>query len=103
VAAATKLTVELRAEVERELADGYPVAVVAQRHGIGRRTLGRANDRRISLVWVRDFAGHRSVKTTETYVHKIENPNVTRAAVEAMAGVEHSWNTEPGTAGSGGE
>jgi hypothetical protein len=47
--------------------------------------------------------GYRATKTTETYVHKIENPNVTRAAVEAMAGVEHSWNTEPGTAGSGGE
>jgi hypothetical protein len=41
VAAATKLTAELRAEVERELAAGHPVAVVAQRHGIGRRTLGR--------------------------------------------------------------
>jgi hypothetical protein len=41
VAAATKLTAELRAEVERELATGHPVAVVAQRHGIGRRTLGR--------------------------------------------------------------
>jgi hypothetical protein len=41
VAPATKLTAELRAEVERELAAGHPVAVVAQRHGPGRRTLGR--------------------------------------------------------------
>src|SRR5512133_1691644 len=41
VAPETKLTAELRAEVERELAAGHPVAVVAQRHGIGRRTLGR--------------------------------------------------------------
>jgi hypothetical protein len=41
VAPGTKLTVELRAEVERDRAAGYPVAVVAQRHGIGRRTLGR--------------------------------------------------------------
>ena len=82
-----------------ETEDG-PVTFHSLRHtGISRL----ANDRRISLVWVRDFAGHRSVKTTETYVHKIENANVTRAAVEAMAGVEHSWNTEPGTAGSGGE
>jgi hypothetical protein len=36
VAPGTKLTVELRAEVERDLAAGHPVAVVAQRHGIGR-------------------------------------------------------------------
>jgi hypothetical protein len=41
VAPATKLTAQLRAEVERELAAGHPVAVVAQRHGLGRRTLGR--------------------------------------------------------------
>jgi hypothetical protein len=41
VTAASKLTEALRAEVERELAAGHPVAVVAQRHGIGRRTLGR--------------------------------------------------------------
>jgi hypothetical protein len=41
VAHGMKLTAELRAEVERELAVGHPVAVVAQRHGLGRRTLGR--------------------------------------------------------------
>jgi hypothetical protein len=35
----SQLTPELRADVERELADGVPVAVVAQRFGIGRRTL----------------------------------------------------------------
>lgn len=37
----TLLTPELRVDVERELADGVPVVVVAQRFGIGRRTLGR--------------------------------------------------------------
>jgi Transposase len=37
----SKLTPELRAEVERELAAGQPVAVVAQRHGLSRRTLTR--------------------------------------------------------------
>src|SRR4029453_8290916 len=37
----TLLTPELRVDVERELADGGPVVVVAQRLGIGRRTLGR--------------------------------------------------------------
>jgi integrase len=47
-----------------ETEDG-PVTFHSLRHtGISRL----ANDRRISLVWVRDFAGHRSVKTTETYV-----------------------------------
>jgi integrase len=61
-----------------------------------------ANDRRIPLVYVRDFARHASLATTETYVHKIESPSVTAAAAEAMA-LEHSWNTEPGTPGSGGE
>jgi hypothetical protein len=36
-----KLTPELRVDLERQLADGVPVAVVAQRFGIGRRTLHR--------------------------------------------------------------
>jgi transposase len=37
----TLLTDELRADVERELAAGVPVAVAAQRVGVGRRTLTR--------------------------------------------------------------
>jgi transposase len=41
VAAPSKLTPELRAELERDLAAGVPVAVLAQRQGISRRTLGR--------------------------------------------------------------
>jgi integrase len=45
-----------------------------------------ANDRRIPLVAVRDFAGHQSLETTETYVHKIENPDVVTAMAEASAG-----------------
>jgi integrase len=61
-----------------------------------------ANHPRIPLVYVRDFARHSSLSTTETYVHAIESPSVTAAAGEAMA-LEHSWNTEPGTPGSGGE
>jgi hypothetical protein len=56
-----------------------------------------ANDRRIPPVYVRDFAGHRSLKTPG-YVHKIESAEVTAAAAEAMA-VEHSWNVDSGTRG----
>lgn len=41
MAAPSKLTPELRVEIERELAAGVPVAVLAQREGISRRTLGR--------------------------------------------------------------
>ena len=41
MAAATKLTAELLAEVERELAEGVSVAFIAQRQGIARRTLHR--------------------------------------------------------------
>lgn len=58
-----------------------------------------ANNPKIPLVWVRDFAGHRSIKTTEGYVHRIESEAVTAAAVEAMT-LEHSWNTDSGNAGS---
>jgi integrase len=45
-----------------------------------------ANHRKIPLVQVRDFAGHKNLSTTETYVHKIENPEVTAAMAEAMTG-----------------
>jgi hypothetical protein len=41
VAPATLLTPELRAAIERELADGVPVAIVAQRVGVSRRNLNR--------------------------------------------------------------
>jgi hypothetical protein len=41
VGRSTLLTDELRADVERELAAGVPVAVAAQRVGVGRRTLTR--------------------------------------------------------------
>jgi integrase len=40
----------------------------------------------IPLVYVRDFAGHATLATTETYVHKIESAETTAAAVLAMAG-----------------
>jgi integrase len=81
-----------------ETEDG-PVTFHSLRHtGISRL----ANDRRIPLVYVRDFAGHKSLSTTETYVHKIENEAVTTAAAEAMA-VEHVWNTDSGTPGTDGE
>lgn len=61
-----------------------------------------ANHPKIQLVWVRDFAGHRSIRTTEGYVHRIESHAVTAAAVEAMT-LEHSWNTDSGNAGSDAE
>ena len=61
-----------------------------------------ANHPSIPLVSIRDFARHASLQTTETYVHKIESPKVVAAMAEAMA-VEHLWNAEPGTQGSGGE
>jgi integrase len=59
-----------------------------------------ANHPQIPLVYVRDFARHASLSTTETYVHRIESPSVTAAAAQAM---EHSWNTEQGNTGNGGE
>jgi integrase len=45
-----------------------------------------ANHPRVPLVYVRDFAGHASLSTTETYVHKIESAETTAAAALAMAG-----------------
>jgi integrase len=60
-----------------------PVTFHALRHtGISRL----ANHPSIPLVYVRDFAGHRNLTTTETYVHKIGSATVTAAAAEAMAG-----------------
>jgi hypothetical protein len=37
----TKLSDKVRTDLERELADGVPVAVAAQRADVGRRTLTR--------------------------------------------------------------
>jgi integrase len=47
-----------------------------------------ANHPEIPLVYVRDFAGHANLATTEKYVHRIEQPTVTAAAAAAMAGRE---------------
>jgi integrase len=46
-----------------------------------------ANHPSIPLVYVRDFAGHASLQTTEGYVHKIASSTVTAAAAEAMGGM----------------
>ncbi len=46
-----------------------------------------ANHPDIPLVYVRDFAGHASLVTTEGYVHHIESSAVTTAAGEALAAV----------------
>jgi integrase len=56
-------------------------------HSLRHTAISRlANDPRIPLVYVRDFAGHASLQTTETYVHKIDSAKVTAAAAEAMGG-----------------
>lgn len=65
-----------------ETADGKVTFHSLRHTGISRL----ANYPQIPLVYVRDFAGHASLSTTETYVHKIEQPSVTAAAAEAMAG-----------------
>jgi hypothetical protein len=54
------------------------------------------------LVQVRDFARHKSLTTTETYVRKIDSPELTAAMAAAMA-LEHSWHTDSGPLGSDGE
>jgi|SRR5215207_1681327 len=60
-----------------------PVTFHSLRHtGISRL----ANHPSIPLVYCRDFAGHASLQTTETYVHKLDSATVTAAAVEAMGG-----------------
>jgi integrase len=60
-----------------------PVTFHALRHtGISRL----ANHPSVPLVYVRDYAGHRNLSTTEIYVHKIDSQAVTAAAVEAMSG-----------------
>lgn len=78
-----------------------PVTFHSLRHtGISR--LANAYPDPIPLVYVRDFAGHQSLNTTETYVHKIESEAVTTAAAKAMA-LEHAWNTDSGNTGTGEE
>jgi integrase len=97
-AISTAFTKAVRAAGLPETRDGK-VGFHSLRHtGISRL----ANHPLIPLVWVRDFAGHWSIKTTETYVHKIDSAEVAAAAVDAMT-LEHSWNTEPGSRGSDGE
>ena len=60
-----------------------PVTFHSLRHtGISRL----ANHPSIPLVYVRDFAGHRNLSTTEVYVHQIGSQAVTAAAAEAMSG-----------------
>jgi hypothetical protein len=71
-------------------------------HGVGRVTfhslrhtaLSRlANHPSIPLVYVRDFAGHSTLATTETDVHKLESAETTAAAVLAMAGTSGTSGT----------
>jgi hypothetical protein len=38
----------------------------------------------------------------QRYAHQIESPEVVRAMAEAMM-LEHGWNTDQGTLGTGGE
>jgi integrase len=65
-----------------ETQDG-PVTFHSLRHTACSRL---ANSPSIPLVYVRDFAGHANLATTEGYVHRIEQPSITAAAAEAMAG-----------------
>jgi integrase len=44
-----------------------------------------ANHPEIPLVYVRDFAGHTNLATTERYVHRIESQSATQAAAAAMS------------------
>jgi integrase len=52
-----------------------------------------ASHPQIPLVYVRDFAGHASLSTTETYVHKLESAETTAAAALAMAGTSLARET----------
>lgn len=57
------------------------VSPSASRHtGISRL----ANHPGVPLVHVRDFAGHVSLATTQSYVHKIEDATVAQAMQEAL-------------------
>jgi integrase len=98
-----------RVDREREDAGGLLVDAVAGPdgpvvfHSLRHTGISRlANDRRIPLVQVRDFARHKSLTTTETYVQKIDSPELTAAMAAAMA-LEHSWHTDSGPLGSDGE
>jgi len=66
----------------RETEDGKVTFHSLRHTGISR--LANAAD--VALVYVRDFAGHTSLATTETYVHRIESDAATAAAERAMAG-----------------
>jgi integrase len=66
-------------------------------HALRHTSISRlANHPRVPLVYVRDFAGHASLSTTETYVHKIESAETTAAAALAMAGTSLAHETGNG-------
>jgi integrase len=44
-----------------------------------------ANDPRIPLLYVRDFAGHADLDTTQGYMHVVESASVATAVAEALA------------------
>jgi integrase len=44
-----------------------------------------ANDPRIPLLYVRDFAGHADLTTTQDYMHPVESETVAAAVAEALA------------------
>jgi integrase len=66
-------------------------------HSLRHTGLSRlANHPKIPLVYVRNFAGHATVATTETYVHKIESAETTAAAAAlAMAGTSGTFAARP--------
>jgi hypothetical protein len=70
-------------------------------HSLRHTALSRlANHPSIPLVYVGDFAGHATLATTETYVHKLESAETTAAPVLAMAGTSGTFAAR--TAGNGG-
>jgi integrase len=76
----------------RETEDGHVTFHSLRRTGISR--LANAPD--VALVYVCDFAGHTSLATTETYVHRIESDAATAAAGRAMAGTSLARETGNG-------
>jgi integrase len=45
-----------------------------------------ANDPRVGIIYAQRHAGHADLKTTQSYVKKIESAERTCAAAEALAG-----------------
>jgi transposase len=94
VGRATLLTPELRAQLERELADGHPIAVAAQRHGLGRRTLTRWISE--GLVVRRRLApapDPEPVPTEELLDAKLAKAEVGLVGVIAAAAQRGSWQS----------